>query len=200
MQAAVSGLKRGLGYGLGAVLGGVLYSSLGPRMCFGVSTALPCLSLLLLTMLPRIGFRCDCRSEETDEQGLDGWDHKRTHVSTSVSMDAAYSRDWVVGGASRRTGLGMVRKRKSQCSGTMRWLRSFSSQISWPKVFVDQFCGTCLPTGVSAAFSNAFLTICTVAEYGGGWVGFRQILFRLMKGRVASVDSKRLFFLLCISK
>lgn len=50
MFATVSALERGLGYGLGAVLGGVLYSSLGPRLCFKVCAALPSLSLLFLAV------------------------------------------------------------------------------------------------------------------------------------------------------
>lgn len=49
MFATVSALDRGLiGYGLGAVLGGILYSSLGARLCFGVFAALPSVALLFL--------------------------------------------------------------------------------------------------------------------------------------------------------
>lgn len=50
IQGVVTGLHWGLGFGLGAVLGGVLYAGLGARLCFGVSAALPSLSLLLLAL------------------------------------------------------------------------------------------------------------------------------------------------------
>ncbi|CAN0291240.1 unnamed protein product [Scytosiphon promiscuus] len=73
VQAIVSGLKRGLGCGLGSVLGGVMYSSLGPRVCFGVSAALPCLSILLLLVIPPIGVRQRYRGDESAQEGLDTW-------------------------------------------------------------------------------------------------------------------------------
>ena len=50
IQGVVSGLHWGLGAGLGAMMGGVLYASLGPRLCFRVSAALPSISLLLLAL------------------------------------------------------------------------------------------------------------------------------------------------------
>lgn len=85
MQGTVSGLKRGLGYGLGAVLGGVLYSSLGPRMCFAVSAALPCLALLLLTVLPRTCVREGGRRDDGGGDELDGWELEISKGDASVS-------------------------------------------------------------------------------------------------------------------
>ncbi|CAM9306786.1 unnamed protein product, partial [Hapterophycus canaliculatus] len=79
MQATVSGLKQGLGYGVGAVLGGIVYSSLGPRMCFRISAALPCLSLALLVILPCIRLGRGRRSDETGEKGLECWESKCVH-------------------------------------------------------------------------------------------------------------------------
>eukprot|EP00903_Cladosiphon_okamuranus_P011518 g10845.t1 len=78
MQATVSALKRGLGYGLGALLGGILYSNLGPRLCFRVSAALPSLSLLFLAIGSRTkrklgGGRWWDYNEEGTEDGLEGW-------------------------------------------------------------------------------------------------------------------------------
>lgn len=76
MQATVSGLKRGLECGLGAILGGVLYSSLGPRLCFTVCAALPSLSLLFLAIgsWGKLGReRRWEENEEAAEEGLEGW-------------------------------------------------------------------------------------------------------------------------------
>ncbi|CAM9521360.1 unnamed protein product, partial [Scytosiphon promiscuus] len=73
MQATVSGLKQGLGYGVGAVLGGIMYMTVGPRMCFGMSAALPCLSLVFLVLLPCIRLDGDRRRGETGEEGVECW-------------------------------------------------------------------------------------------------------------------------------
>lgn len=62
MRGLVAGLHWGLGFGLGAILSGLLYSHLGPRLCFRVSAALPSLSLFLLA-LPTVCPWCNEREE-----------------------------------------------------------------------------------------------------------------------------------------
>ena len=58
MRGVVGGLHWGLGFGFGAVLGGILYSDLGPRLCFRASAMLPLMSLSLL-VLPAVRWWCN---------------------------------------------------------------------------------------------------------------------------------------------
>lgn len=78
MQGTVRGLKQGFGIGLGAILGGALYSSLGARLCFGISAALPSVSLLLLVIPPWIKIGGGQWELEAVDKGMEGWESKRS--------------------------------------------------------------------------------------------------------------------------
>lgn len=78
VQGSAWGLKQGFGLGLGSVLGGALYSSLGPRMCFRISAALPSVSLLLLVTPPWIKGGGAQSEELAVEQGLEHWESIRS--------------------------------------------------------------------------------------------------------------------------
>lgn len=85
MRATVAGLKGGLGYGLGVLLGAVLYSSLGPRLCFAVFTAFPIMSLLLLVAMPVLNAGGGWRRHKAGKKGLEGRENTKSHWAASVS-------------------------------------------------------------------------------------------------------------------